>query len=147
MSVIYREAVCEDLKGIYKVELACFKKPWSLGSLYTDICENEIAYYMVAEEEDVIVGYCGIHIIYNEGHIMNVAVMSEYRRQGIGCGLLEMMFTKTKLPFYTLEVRESNDSAIHLYEKLGFIAFGKRPKYYGDEDALIMWKGKTRLDT
>jgi ribosomal-protein-alanine N-acetyltransferase len=146
VSIIYRQAVCDDISDIYKVEVACFKQPWSLESIYTDLCENEFSFYIVAEEEGVkIAGYCGIHIIVDEGHIMNVAVMPEFRKHGIGRGLLETMFMQKCLPFYTLEVRESNDAAIRLYDKLGFTVFGKRPKYYGDEDALIMWRGKSRL--
>jgi ribosomal-protein-alanine N-acetyltransferase len=142
MSMIYRQAICEDLNDIYKIELACFKQPWSLESLHNDICENEFAHYIVAEADGIIAGYCGIHIIFNEGHIMNVAVLPQYRKQGIGRGLLETVFMQTGLPFYTLEVRVSNDDAINLYTKMGFATFGKRPRYYGNEDALIMWKGK-----
>ena len=144
MSVVYREAVREDIGDIYKVETACFKQPWSLESLYTDILENELSCYLVAEEEGVITGYCGVHIIIDEGHITNVAVLPEYRQRGIGRGLLETMLEQTGLESYTLEVRVSNATAIKLYQSMGFVAFGKRPRYYGNEDALIMWKGKSR---
>lgn len=142
MMVTYRQATCQDLEDIYQIELACFKQPWSLESLRSDICENEFSYYIVAEANDNMAGYCGIHMIYNEGHIMNVAVLPEYRKRGIGRGLLETVFLQTGLPFYTLEVRVSNDEAISLYSKLGFVTLGRRPRYYGNEDALIMWKGK-----
>lgn len=147
MSVIVRQAGCEDLSDIYKIELACFSQPWSMESLYTDICENEFSYYVVAEVDHVISGYCGVHIIYDEGHIMNVAVLPEYRKRGIGRNLLETVFTQSALPLYTLEVRVSNSDAISLYKSMGFSSYGKRPRYYGNEDALIMWRGKTRLDT
>lgn len=142
MSVIYRQAICEDLNEIYKIELACFKQPWSLESLRGDICDNELSLYIVAEVDGIAAGYCGIHVIYNEGHILNVAVHPEYRKRGIGRGLLETVFMQTRLPFYTLEVRVSNEDAIGLYTKLGFVTLGRRPRYYGNEDALIMWKGK-----
>ena len=142
MSVIYRQAICDDLNEIYKIELACFKQPWSLESLRDDICDNELSHYIVAEVDGIAAGYCGIHVIYNEGHILNVAVHPEYRKRGVGRGLLETVFMQTGLPFYTLEVRVSNEDAIGLYTKLGFVTLGRRPRYYGNEDALIMWKGK-----
>ena len=145
MSIIYRQADRKDVAQIFSIETACFSQPWSLESLQGDICENDLAYYIVAEEDGVIVGYCGIHIISDEGHIMNVAVSPENRSRGIGRGLIETLMVQTGLDYYTLEVRASNETAIRLYNKMGFSVFGRRPKYYGDEDALIMWKGKTRF--
>ncbi len=142
MSVTYRQVNCEDIENIYKIELACFNKPWSLESIRTDICGNEFSLYIIAEADGHAAGYCGVHVIFNEGHIMNVAVLPEYRKRGIGRGLLETIFMQTGLPYYTLEVRISNDDAVRLYDKLGFATVGIRPKYYGNEDALIMWKGK-----
>ena len=142
MSVIYRKATAKDVSDIYKIELACFSKPWSFASLYMDICINKLALYIVAQMEDEIIGYCGVHTIFDEGHIMNVAVLPDFRRLGIGEGLITTVISLTGLCFYTLEVRESNQGAINLYNRLGFEIVGKRPNYYGDEDALIMWKGK-----
>ncbi len=142
MSVVFRRAHCEDISHIHNIEIVCFKQPWSFDSFYNDICENAYSFYVVAEDNGIMAGYCGVHIIDNEGHILNVAVLPEFRKRGIGCGLLETLFIKTGLPFYTLEVRVSNEEAISLYTKLGFVTHGKRPRYYGNEDALIMWKGK-----
>ena len=142
MKITYRQASSKDLTDIYQIELACFSRPWSYGSLQSDLCENELALYFVAEADGTIVGYCGIHTMYDEGHIMNVAVNPEYRRRGIGRGLLHTAFRQTGMKYYTLEVRITNHDAVSLYRQLGFEILGKRPKYYGDEDALIMWKGK-----
>jgi ribosomal-protein-alanine N-acetyltransferase len=131
-----------DVAHVHAVETACFKMPWSHESILSDICLNENALYFVAEECGKIVGFCGIHIVLNEGHIMNVAVLPEHRGRGIGEALLLMMMSYTGLPNYTLEVRVSNTAAISLYKRLGFLESGLRPGYYGDEDALIMWRGE-----
>jgi ribosomal-protein-alanine N-acetyltransferase len=53
------------------------------------------------------------------------------------------MMAYTDLEAYTLEVRVSNMAAVALYKRLGFSVEGIRPKYYIDEDALIMWYRKT----
>jgi [ribosomal protein S18]-alanine N-acetyltransferase len=77
--------------------------------------------------------------------VMNVAVDPDRRRRGIATTLLERLFELTRddeRRGYTLEVRISNEDAIHLYEKLGFEPRGIRRGYYTDnkEDALIMWR-------
>lgn len=141
----YRQATGNDIYGIHEIETVSFKTPWSIESIQTDICLNEFAYYFVAENETKILGFCGVHAVLDEGHIMNVAVHPDYRGQGIGEALLLTMMAYTRLEYYTLEVRESNRSAISLYKRLGFVIVGKRPNYYIDEDALIMWRGKPEL--
>ena len=80
---------------------------------------------------------------------MNIAVAPAYRRRGIARGMMERLFEVTARDVrrgYTLEVRVSNESAIRLYEALGFRARGIRRGYYTDnrEDALIMWRDPVR---
>jgi len=96
---------------------------------------------------DRVIGYAGIWLIQDEGHITNVGILPEYRRRG----LAEMLVTALILAAEargavreTLEVRVSNAPAIALYEKLGFRPAGKRRGYYPDnhEDALIYWREK-----
>ena len=77
--------------------------------------------------------------------MMNVAVHPEYRRQGIGEALVMALIRQlqqTGSRNLSLEVRTSNVSARNLYEKLGFIQVGKRPRYYRNprEDAYIVRK-------
>ena len=78
-------------------------------------------------------------------HVMNVAVAPDYRRLGIASRLLNDLFELTVddgQRGYTLEVRVSNEPAIRLYERMGFLGRGVRRGYYTDnrEDALIMWR-------
>lgn len=147
MQVEYRKAAKEDIEGILFVETNCFNSPWSKESFEFDLYINDCALYVVACFQGGIIGFCGMHAIFDEGHIMNVAVLEEYRGNAIGETLLIKMFgfTENCVDKYTLEVRASNSAAIHLYEKLGFKSVSVRPKYYSDthEDAIIMWKSKT----
>ncbi|MBU9713542.1 ribosomal protein S18-alanine N-acetyltransferase [Evansella tamaricis] len=134
----------DDLDQVMKVEESCFPTPWSRGAFVNELTTNQFAYYLVAEIEDQIIGYCGVWIIIDEAHITNIAVYSPYRRKGIGdkllYGIMEMAQTLGAKKI-TLEVRVSNETAKKLYRKHGFENGGIRKNYYTDnqEDAQIMW--------
>lgn len=108
-----------------------------------DITENDRAVYVVAEHIGRIIGFCAMHTVLDEGHIMNVAVLQEYRGKRVAERLIKSMFSLAPegVVNYTLEVRVSNAAAIKLYTRLGFRCFGLRPGYYEDtgESAMIMW--------
>ena len=77
--------------------------------------------------------------------MMNLAVSPDYRQQGIGCALVNGLvqhLQQNNVIALLLEVRVSNTPAISMYEKLGFVQVGRRPKYYHNprEDALILRK-------
>lgn len=134
----------EDLDQITEIEKICFSLPWSKNSFEQEL-KNELAYYQCAEENGKIMGYMGMWKIIDECHITNVAMLPEYRNRGIASLLISKMIEICKcseIESMTLEVRQSNLPAISLYEKFGFVAVGKRPRYYMKpiEDAIIMWK-------
>ena len=91
-----------------------------------------------------IVGYGGLWLSVDEGHITTIAVAPEHRGRGIGelalNGLIDQGLA-LNADMLTLEVRVSNLVAQQLYLKYGFKPAGTRPRYYTDngEDALIMW--------
>lgn len=145
MDILIRKMEEKDLDRIMEIEHDCFTTPWSRESFTLEITKNELARYIVAEIDDVVVGYGGIWMIVGEGHITNIAVESKYRRCGAGNKIVEGLINVSKdmeVMSMTLEVRESNIAAQNLYKKYGFIEYGIRPKYYADdnEDAIIMWK-------
>lgn len=143
--LVVRKAEAEDVEAIENLEKQCFATPWSYDSLYKDIVENKLALYIVAEVDGELAGYAGVWRIVDEGHITNVAVAPEHRRQHLASIILATMFDVTAeegIKKYTLEVRAGNTGAIKLYEGLGFSAEGIRPGYYEDngEDAVLMWR-------
>ena len=102
-------------------------------------------YFVAVDEKNNAVGYAGMWHVVNEGHITNVAVLEQYRREGIGDMLMEALEKKAlelEMIGITLEVRISNYGAQKLYTKHGYKPEGFRKKYYTDtnEDAVIMWK-------
>ena len=141
--VIVREMTMDDVDGVFEVEKNCFEDFWSKQS-FIDEVKNSNARYLVAEKDSKIVGYIGIWLIIDEGHITNVAVHSDYRGLKIGNELLKEMVKlckQNKIVAMTLEVRRSNLVAQNLYKKYGFKMAGVRKEYYSDnrEDAIIMW--------
>lgn len=130
------------LDEIDLIEQKSFKHPWSKQA-YRDEINNPVAVYKVITVDDKVVSYGGFWQIFDEGHITNICVKEEYRRQGFGKMLMEAIIKEArqrKLYSLTLEVRVSNIGAIKLYENFGFKSAGVRPKYYPDgEDAMILW--------
>lgn len=133
-----------DLDGVMHVERRSFSAPWSRQAFMTELIDNQFARYFVAECEGRIVGYAGVWLIVDEGHVTNIAVDPDFRGIHLGERLLSTL-VETCAAYgarrMTLEVRVSNTVAQRLYHKFGFVGVGIRKGYYTDnhEDALIMW--------
>lgn len=144
--IVYRDMAEGDIPQIIEIENACFSDPWSADAMLRELHENaHMAHYKVACDGDKVVGYGGYWQVFDEAHITNIAVHGDYRRQGIGRGLLQALeaeYPKLGIMYATLEVRLSNEAARQLYLQNGFVSVGIRPKYYEKprEDADIMWK-------
>lgn len=132
------------LDDVYIIETECFSHPWSRQSLEEEL-NNETSLFLVAKEENGVIGYIGMSIVIDEGYIFNVAVREKYRNKGAATALINELVTygkKNNFSFITLEVRESNLPAISLYSKFGFIKAGERKDYYSNpkENAILMTK-------
>ncbi len=133
----------DHLDQMEEIERLCFSDPWS-RRLLSELLENEAAATLAAVGEDgTVLGYAGIQVVLDEGHVNNVAVRPEYRRQGVASQLLDVFrrFGEGQgLAFLTLEVRDSNQAARALYARHGFVEAGRRKNYYQHpkEDAIIM---------
>ena len=139
-TVKVRRMIAADAEALAAIEEACFAHPWSETALLEEV-DNPNARFFVAER-DGIVGYAGMHIGGDEGFIDNVAVSPDHRRQGVATALMAALLTcgrEEHLYRLTLEVRLSNEAAIALYERHGFVKDGVRPGFYRDppEDAAI----------
>lgn len=142
-----REAGIFDIDGLCEVEKACFKEPWPEEAFFGELLIDDSKFFLIekdGEEEAEVIGFAGFRNISGEIHILNIAVLPEYRKKGLGRMLLKKLLDEGKelvTEGYTLEVRVGNASAIALYESFGFKNEGRRKKYYGDgEDAFIYWK-------
>lgn len=145
MKLSFRKMLPDDAEAVERVEKACFAMPWSRKSFWQE-ASNDKAYYLLAideEAEQLVIGYTGMWVLFDEAQITNVAVSPIYQNRGVGRQMMSAIMQIAKdrgANAMTLEVRPSNSSAMHLYESLGFKSVGRRRGYYEDgEDAEIMW--------
>ena len=122
----------EHVSRLAELEKLCFSEPWSEKSLTEEI-DNPAACFLVAMQQDEVLGYGGMH---------NIAVFPEFRGHGVGRTLMAALIEKARENggvFITLEVRTSNLPAIAMYRSLGFTEAGVRRNFYTEprEDALI----------
>ena len=124
------------------IERECFSQPWSEDMLAEELYNDNASFIVAVADDGTVLGYAGLTVVLDEGYINNVAVRSQYRRMGVADALLGTFihFAEEHLAFLTLEVRASNDKAISLYTKNGFVQEGRRKDYYKapKEDAIIM---------
>jgi len=142
--VMIRPMTEEDLLQVETIEQESFSLPWSFDAFKSTL-DREDTLYLVAAEEDMIIGYCGMYISFDEGEVPNVAVKRSYRGRGVGEVMMSELLVRAEargVSSVFLEVRKSNEAARRLYEKLGFESAGIRKNFYEfpKEDAVIMWK-------
>ncbi|MEH7504839.1 ribosomal protein S18-alanine N-acetyltransferase [Neobacillus drentensis] len=143
-SFVFRKMREEDIDQILEVEHASFTTPWSREAFYNELHNNRFAVYLVLEENNKILGYCGAWIVIDEAHVTNVAILPEFRGRKLGEAIMRKMMSVARemgAKSMTLEVRVTNHVAQSLYRKLGFQDGGIRKNYYSDnqEDGLVMW--------
>ena len=142
-----RELDQADVAQVYAIECENFSQPWTRQALLGEIA-SERSHYLVALDDDEIIGYIGFWKIFDEGHITNVAVKKSFHNKGVGSQLVEGMLALGHglgIDRYTLEVRVGNHPAIALYRKYNFENAGIRKGFYDlpKEDAMIMWREPT----
>ena len=139
---LMKETDCEKTAALFK---QCFADPWSLSALQEMFRVGDYLSFL-AQKEGEILGYIGMKCVCGEAEITNVAVAPLARRQGMAAALLKRLLQEARereIGRIYLEVRESNEPAIQLYQQAGFQKNGRRKGYYTHpkEDALLMiWK-------
>ena len=146
-----RELRDEDIETLSRIESEAFSMPWSANDFH-DLLTRDYCMYLVAVAEGETVGCCGMTVLCGEGNIDNVVVAKHFRNRGIASAMLKELLARGEavgVGDFTLEVRVSNKAAIHIYEKLGFVSEGIRPRFYERpvEDANIMWRRRQGRDS
>ena len=142
--MIFREMLVEDLDQVMEIEEDLFSVPWTREGFLTYLMKKDTMFFVV-EEKERILGYCSMMTVLDEGDILNVAVRRDRQKEGIGQFLVDSILRMADLQgirLVHLEVREGNQTARRLYERLGFKEDGLRRNYYEDpvENAVLMTK-------
>jgi len=107
--------------------------PWPARAFLAEL-EAKHNHYVAARADDKLVGYGGIARLGRkkpyEYEIHTIGVDSAYQGQGIGRQLLAALLELADGGTIFLEVRTDNETAISLYESVGFVRVGMRRRYY-----------------
>ena len=120
-----------------------FLKILTSKSVKEDIKNNQFTNYLTYLTNGEPVAFINYYIMYERAEIININVLEEYQNQKIASKLLEHMVNECishNVKNITLEVKETNIKAIHLYEKFGFSKVAVRRKYYQGIDGILMEK-------
>ena len=127
---------------ILEIENLSFQTPWTISSFSAEL-DKRVSQLWALTAEKTLLGYICFWMFNDEIQLVNIAVHPQKRGNGLGqqllSNLIEMSSSKGIRNIW-LEVRPSNFIARSLYQKMGFLEIGRRPKYYSDsnEDAIIM---------
>ncbi len=137
----FRPMVERDIPAVLALERSVFRVPWTEEMLREEVAAPGRT-YLVVDGDVGVTAYGGLMVLDTEAHIMTIAVDESHRRDRLATHLLLTLIDvalDNGAQHLTLELRVSNEAALRLYQKFGFAPVGIRPRYYADEDALVMW--------
>jgi ribosomal-protein-alanine N-acetyltransferase len=149
-----------DLNSVLAIEAVSHIHPWTKGNFSDSLAAGHWAYCVRPQLIDAVKGsyldpeilwaYCILFPAVDELHLLNITVSPKLRRLGIGVKMMnaiEGVAAQQNMPRIILEVRPSNEAALHLYQSLGYEKIGLRKNYYpvdavngSREDALVLAK-------
>lgn len=139
------------LRSVLRIEAKVYPRPWTLGLFLSELAIRQSRVYIVARVAGAVVGYGGLMVIADDGHVATLAVDPRWQQHKVATRLL-LILVRTAIErgcrALTLEVRVSNTAAQELYRRFGFVPAGIRKGYYpeNNEDALVMWAHDVDLD-
>lgn len=136
-------ATWRDLQELNNLEHVCFQRDaWPLIDLLGVLTFPGLV-RLKAETNGKMIGFIGGETRDHQrtGWIITLGVLPEYRQQGVAQALLEQCEQQLSTGVLRLCVRISNEAAVNLYKKRGYIQVEIWPQYYqGGEDALVLEK-------
>ena len=135
---VLRRMETRDLASVMETDMLCLPYPWSEAGWREEL-RSPFGLLLVLEQGGAMIGHIAVKRVVDELHVITLAVRPGYRRRGYARMLVEGAISGSPNACVAhLEVRPSNAAARALYGSLGFVETGRRKRYYGDEDALLM---------
>jgi len=114
---------------------------WSKEQFWSELAQPTRS-YVVALEENEVLGYFGLFALAPEADVQTIAVSPKAQGKGLGSLLLNELISQALdrgCEQLMLEVRSDNDSALALYARFGFVELTVRRNYYAPSvDAIVM---------
>lgn len=132
------------LRSVLNIEAAVYPRPWTMSLFLSELALRSTRAYSVAKVGREVVGYVGLMMSVDEGHVTTIAVHPAWHRQQVATRLLLTLAREAiarEANALTLEVRVGDPGAQALYRRFGFAPVGVRKGYYAEsnEDAVVMW--------
>jgi ribosomal-protein-alanine N-acetyltransferase len=132
------------VRAVLRIEQQVYPRPWTMSLFLSELALRSSRAYFVARVGRDVIGYGGLMMSADDGHITTLAVDPRWHRRQIATRLLLVLAREAierDVRSLTLEVRLSNRAAQELYRRFGFAPVGVRKNYYAEtnEDALVMW--------
>ena len=147
MAIVIRHATADDVPLLLGVEHASYPEPWDEETFRTFLAQ-ESTICLLAEHTDgdpydraEVVGYALGSVTLSTSQLLSIAVLPTRRGERLAARLLTELIarcTEAGATSMRLEVRSANQPARALYRSFGFESVALRPRYYADDDALIM---------
>jgi ribosomal-protein-alanine N-acetyltransferase len=139
-----------DLPAVLALEEELFAPDTWTAAMYRDeLARTDTRWYLVAEDDEAVVGYGGLIAYPDEAHVATIGVTTSRQGEGIGARLLDALLAEADRrgsPVVLLEVRADNEVAQGLYRRRGFAEIGRRRGYYqpSGADAVVMKRERVR---
>ena len=134
----------QEVEQVLEIEKQCFTQPYSRQILEDELA-LDVSHLRVLKLGKRIIGFLDYWLVNDEIHLINIAILPEFQRRNYATLLMKYLLEVGREKFCKkifLDVRQSNEGAIALYQKFGFIEVGNRKRYYSDnsETAIVMEK-------
>lgn len=129
----------ENVESVFQIEKTFFDVQ-NLDSIDASLNSETLQYFLLFVDEN-LVGFLECSIVLDEAELYEIAIDVKFQGKGYSKILMKFFLDfceNEKVRTIFLEVNKINSKAISLYQKFGFISYGERKKYYGDNDAILM---------